>query len=92
MTRAEAKKLALSKCKPFLRHAFDRWMAPVIRNMPTHSVIDELVAVQPMQEPSPGMFYLEFVYDSRWERFKRWVKGWLRTMRRRRICAQSARI
>lgn len=88
MTRQEAKELALKHCKPFLRHSFESWILPVIHNMaaPPHELIDDIMAVQPMSLPSSQVFYMYIVYNSRWERFKRWIKSWLRTFRRRRLC------
>jgi hypothetical protein len=96
MTRDQAKRIALKICKPFNQVGdFGRWIFPVIRNVPVADLVAaDLVAVQPMSDPSPDstMFYMDFVYNSRWERFKRFVKGllnwrhWLRTLRRRRLC------
>lgn len=54
MTRQQAKEIALKHCKPFTRHSFDRWVFPVIRNMPQGSLLQDLVSVQPMSEPPPG--------------------------------------
>jgi AAA+ ATPase superfamily predicted ATPase len=88
MTPRSAKKIALKLCKPFYTdNGFARWIFPVIRNMSPHDFIDQLIAEQPRQEAVPSeMFYLDFVYNSRWERFKRWVKSKLRTRRRQRLC------
>lgn len=49
---------------------FDKWIFPVIENVaPTQAdVIEQLVAVQPMQLPNAQVFYMDFVNDS-W-RFK----------------------
>ncbi|MGV0949281.1 MAG: hypothetical protein ACOYB3_01320 [Azonexus sp.] len=94
MTRDQAKRIALKICKPFYAdNGFTRWIFPVIRNVnPADNLIESLVSVQPMSAPASTTFYLDFVYDSRWERFKRFIRGlfnwrhWLRTIRRRRLC------
>jgi len=76
MTREQAKRIALKICKPFYAdNGFSRWIFPVIRNMSENDVIGQLVALQPMQEPAPSkIFYLDSIYASRWERFKRWLR------------------
>lgn len=86
MTRQEAKELALKHCKPFFHHAFDRWVFPAIRSIQAAPLLSEIMSVQPMSEPSGEMFYLDFVYDSKWERFKRWIKSWIKRIRRRWPC------
>ena len=40
---------------------FDKFVFPVIANVPDIQLLaDQLVAVQPMQGPAPGMFYLDY--------------------------------
>jgi len=74
MTREQAKRIALKMCKPFVQ-PFYRWIFPIIRNInPQDNLMDQLVAVQPMQQPTDETFYLDFHYDSKWERFKRWFR------------------
>jgi hypothetical protein len=41
---------------------FAKLMMPVIRNMPEHDLLADIVAVQPMQGPAAQIFYLDFVY------------------------------
>lgn len=88
MTPRSAKKIALKMCKPFYAdNGFARWIFPVIRNInPAANVIDQLVSVQPMNEPSNQTFYLDFVRNSWWERFKRWLRWHLKIRDRRRRC------
>lgn len=40
---------------------FDKWIFPVIANMPQHNLMEQLVAVQPMQMPAPQVLYMDFV-------------------------------
>ena len=58
MTRESAKRIALSHCKPFTE-PFSRWMLPVIANMAQGALIDDLMDVQPMQEPDDDVFYTD---------------------------------
>jgi|OpeIllAssembly_1097287.scaffolds.fasta_scaffold220828_2 hypothetical protein len=41
---------------------FDKWIFPVIANMPQHNLMEQLVAVQPMAQPAPQVMYMDFVY------------------------------
>lgn len=78
MTPRTAKRIALKICKPYVHdNGFARWMFPVIRNVAVADLVAaELISVQPMSGPAlaSSMYYLDYVYDSRWERFKRWLK------------------
>lgn len=89
MTREQAKRIALKQCKLSYDEQFARWVLPVIRNMPaTPDLIGQLIAVQPMQDGRRvHTFYMDFVRDSWWERFKRWLMSFFRVRRRRRVCA-----
>lgn len=77
MTREEAKQIALKLCKPYPEPGdFRRFILPRIISVAVNQTLDlrEIMAVQPMDEPSGQVFYLDFVRDSWWERFKRWIK------------------
>jgi hypothetical protein len=54
--------------------AFDKFIFPVIRNVPAPGLIESLVTVQPMAVPSATIFYLDFNRDSWWNRLVRVVK------------------
>lgn len=90
MTPRSAKKIALKMCKPFYAdNGFARWMFPIIRNVNVADLVAaELISVQPMSDPDPSIpYYLDFVYNSKWERFKRFIRGlfnWRRWLRKRR--------
>jgi hypothetical protein len=73
MTRASAKKTALDAVEKA------RWGG-------YGSLTRMLVSVQPMNEPSGEIYYLDFFYNSRWSRLKRWLRNLLRTARRRQVC------
>lgn len=47
-------------CQNKLR--FDKWIFPVIANMPQANLMEQLVAVQPMQHPAPQVMYMDYVY------------------------------
>ena len=40
---------------------FDKWIFPVIANMQPNGLMEQLVAVQPMQAPVPQVLYMDFV-------------------------------
>lgn len=47
-------------CQGKLR--FDKWIFPVIANMPPmQGLMEQLVAVQPMQQPAPQVLYMDFI-------------------------------
>jgi len=51
-------------CLSALTHDYNfaSFIFPVIANMPPmENLMEQLVAVQPMQAPAPGMFYLDYV-------------------------------
>jgi hypothetical protein len=52
---------------------FAKFVLPVIRNMPNAGLLDELVAVQPMQLPAGALFYMDFVYSESW--WRRWLRN-----------------
>ncbi len=39
--------------------SFDKWVFPIIRNMPSTDVLTELVSVQPMTGPSAEIVYMD---------------------------------
>jgi hypothetical protein len=50
---------------------FAKFIFPVIRNMTAPGLIQDLVAVQPMQGPPMTIFYKDFVRDPWWKRWWR---------------------
>jgi hypothetical protein len=42
--------------------SFDRWIFPIIANMSETDVIDQLVQVQPMNQPTGAALYMDIVY------------------------------
>lgn len=40
---------------------FDKWIFPVIANMPTENLMEQLIAVQPMQAPPPQLLYMDLL-------------------------------
>ena len=49
-----------------------------IHYMAPMPLLYDLVAVQPMAQPSAQVFYLDYVYNTRWRRLKLWIKQWLK--------------
>jgi len=42
-------------------YGFDKFVFPIIANIDTRDPMEQLVAVQPMQQPPAGFFHLDFV-------------------------------
>lgn len=70
---------------------FAKFIAPVIRNMPDVGLLDELVAVQPMQLPAEAVLYMDFVRcESRWRWWKKLKKYAHRIYRMRWLPRKAA--
>lgn len=81
LAKTLVKRVTPRAVRPFVP-GFDKWVFPIIRHMPETDMIDQIIGVQPMMKPSPGlMLYLDFKYKkpSLWtrifDRFPRRSRG-----------------
>jgi len=79
LAKTLVKRVTPSAVRPFVP-GFDKWIFPIIRHVPETDMIDQIIGVQPMMNPSPGlMLYLDFKY----KKPSLWSKIWSRFRIRR---------
>jgi hypothetical protein len=61
--------------KYFGIRGFTKFIFPVIKNMDTSLSINEIMKVQPMNESSGQVFYMDFVYPKK--KIRKWYHLWL---------------